>query len=249
MLRKWVVTIAIVAAASVGARADDDARKVLDKAVQALGGAELLKKTKDKSVHQHSKITVSEMNIEGKMETFTTGKKFKHIIDINVNGMDIKQEVCFDEKELWIAVNGKVAITLSKDEQVAAVREAIFADSAVGKAMLGDKSIECSIIGEGKVEDKPATGVRLTSKGHKDVSAWFDKKSGLLVKIESRGVEFQSGQEVAEERIINEYKEVEGYKRPSRISVHRDGKKVAEIEVTETKLLDNLDDSTFAKPG
>jgi outer membrane lipoprotein-sorting protein len=230
------------------ARADDEARKVLDNAVKAHGGADLLKKLKDKSAHQTAKITVAAVNADVKMETFAGDDKFKHVINITVNGMDIKQEVCFDGKEFWIAINGKVFQTLKTEKELEPLKEAIYAEKVIGKAMLGDKSVECSFIGEGKVEDKPAMGVRLASKGHKDVSVWFDKKSGLMTKIENRGVDFMSGTEVAEEKIITDWKEVDGYKRPSKISVIRDGAKVVEIEISEIKLIDKLEDSTFTKP-
>jgi hypothetical protein len=42
--------------------------------------------------------------------------------------------------------------------------------------------------------------------------------------------------------------DVDGQKRPKRAIVHKDGKKVAEVEFSEVKYLDKLDDSIFIKP-
>lgn len=248
MVRNAVLVIAVLALVCPLTRADDEARKVLDKAAKAHGGADKIGKLKDKSVQQSGKLTIAAMNADAKMLTYTDMKRFKHVIELSINGMDLKQEIGYDGKEFWVAINGKVMTTLTKDEELEPIREALYSEQAVGKAMLGDKSIEASLIGEGKANDKPAIGVRLSSKGHKDVSVWFDKETGLMAKIESRGVDFGSGQETAEERIIKGYQTVDGYKRPSKVEVLRDGKTVVEIEITEMKFVDKLDDSTFAKP-
>jgi hypothetical protein len=57
-----------------------------------------------------------------------------------------------------------------------------------------------------------------------------------------------TGQEVTEERIIQEYQEIDGAKVAKKALVNRDGKKFVEAEVLEVKSLDKLDESEFAKP-
>src|SRR5260370_30988043 len=139
-------------------------------------------------------------------------------------------------------------IDLKKEEELAPIKEAIFAEEAAGLALLGSKDIELSIIGESKVDDTPVVGVRVSKKGHKDVSLYFDKTTHLLRKVESRGMDFQTQMEVAQERIMSDYKERNGVKRPTKVIVNNDGKKVADLEILETKIVDKLDDDTFDKP-
>ena len=71
--------------------------------------------------------------------------------------------------------------------------------------LVKDKGYELSLIGESKVEDKPAVGVLVKSKDHNDVSLFFDKETGLLAKLEHRTTDPTSGKEVTEERIIVSY--------------------------------------------
>jgi hypothetical protein len=94
----------------------------------------------------------------------------------------------------------------------------------------------------------PAASGLPPKKGRKDVSLFFDKKTHLLKKIESRGLSFQSRQEVTQERILDEYKEFDGRMRPTKAIMNQDGMKAVEMEFTGIEFVDSLDDSTFKKP-
>ena len=119
---------------------------------------------------------------------------------------------------------------------------------------LGAKSgrLKMAQKGLGAIEknDKPAAGVLIKSKGHKDLSMYFDKETGRLAKVEHRTVEGQTGKEITEERIILEYGKPgkEGMPLPKKVLVKRDGEKFMEAEVLEAKPLEKLDDSEFTKP-
>jgi hypothetical protein len=141
-----------------------------------------------------------------------------------------------------------VVTTLSKKEDLDLIEEAIHAEKVGSLMFLGDKSIELSIIGDDKVGDTPVVGVRVSKKNRRDVSLYFDKKTHLLKKVESRGLAYQSREEVAQERIVEEYKEFDGLMRPSKMTVNQDGKKAVEMEITGYETVDQFDDSTFKKP-
>src|SRR5207253_1605637 len=96
---------------------------------------------------------------------------------------------------------------------------------------LKDKSVELSPLGEVKVNDRPAVGVRIASKGHRDLNLYFDKETGLMAKIERQALDTQTMQMVTEERIIQEYQVVDGMKVAKKVLVNRDGKKFTEAEV------------------
>src|SRR5207248_11447730 len=88
---------------------------------------------------------------------------------------------------------------------------------------LKDKAFTLTTIGEVEVEKRPALGVKVSSKGHRDVDLYFDKESGLLVKTETR-LKDEGGQEVMAETFLRDYKDVEGTKHAMKFAVHRDGK-------------------------
>ncbi len=249
-MRRVVLTLAALTIALGGAaRAEDvDAKKVIEKAIKAHGGAETLAKFKDKSTILKGKMNINVMGgLDATMEMFAGGKKFKQVLRFSVMGMDFTQEVGFDGKEMWIALNGKVIMTIT-GKDLDAIKESIHAEEMAGLALLGDKGLEFSTIGESKLGDQELIGIRVSKKDHKDVSLFFDKKTGLLAKMENRNLDFQTKEEVNEERIVHDYKDIDGLKRPTRVVMNRDGKKFIEMEITEQKFVDRLDDGTFDKP-
>ena len=114
--------------------------------------------------------------------------------------------------------------------------------------LLRDKAYRLHALGEMKVGGRPAVGVRVESRGHKDVNLYFDKKTGLLAKVERRALD-DAGKEVTEESFCSGYKDVGGVKLPMKVVVQHDGKKFLEMEFSEYRFLDKLDDSEFARPG
>src|SRR5206468_1711063 len=122
---------------------------------------------------------------------------------------DFTQTVCFDGKEMWIAVNGKVIMTI-KDKDLDIVKETMQAEEVAGLVLQKEKGLELSLIGDDKVNDKPVVGVRVARKDKKDVSLFFDKETGLLAKVENRGVNFLTKAEVTQARVMSDYKEVGG---------------------------------------
>ena len=231
-------------------RADDDAKKIVEAAVKAHGGAEKLAKDKDKSVIQKGKAKIYTMGLEidSTMEMRAGDKKFRQDIKFSIMGQDVEQVVVFDGKEMWIAVNGKVIQTLSKKEDLDWLKETVYSEEVAGLVLLGAKDIELSIIGDDKVGETPVVGVRVSKKNHKDISLYFDKKTHLLKKIENRTLEFQTRVEMAEEKIMDGYKEIDGQMRPMKVTINRDGKKFIEFEFGSIEFVDKLDDSTFKKP-
>jgi hypothetical protein len=114
--------------------------------------------------------------------------------------------------------------------------------------LLTDSSVQLSLLGESKVEDRAALGVKIASKGHREMNLYFDKESGLLAKVQLRKNDPQTGQEVDEERIIKEYQDFDGQKAAKKVLINHDGKKYLEMEVIEIKYPDDIDDSEFQKP-
>lgn len=115
-------------------------------------------------------------------------------------------------------------------------------------ALIKDKGFDLSLTGEIKVGDKPALGVRVSAKGQKDITLYFDKTTGLLAKLEHRVAEGGTGNEVTEERIVVEYKKNDaGIPLPKKLVIKHDGKDFLVADVAEAKMLEKLDDSYFTK--
>jgi hypothetical protein len=100
---------------------------------------------------------------------------------------------------------------------------------------------------EEKVGDKAAVGVKVTGPDGKDFSIFFDKESGLPVKVVAKVVDFM-GTEFTQETFLSAYKDFDGIKKATKTESKRDGEKFIDAEVTEFKILDKVDPKTFAKP-
>jgi hypothetical protein len=152
--------------------------------------------------------------------------------------------------KVWMKFAGQEASAVDDKDEIAEAKEAAHAGwVATLLPLLKEKDFTFSALGEVKVEDKPAVGVRVAHKGHRDVNLFFDKDKGLLVKTETVVKDLMGGgQEVTQDSILSDFKEVGGAKRAMKIVINRAGKKYVEADITEMEPKEKLDDSVFAKP-
>ena len=101
--------------------------------------------------------------------------------------------------------------------------------------------------GEEKVADKPAVVLKVTGPDGKDFKLYFDKESGLPVKLVAKVLSFQ-GDEYTSETTYADYKDFGGIKKATKLEIKRDGKPFQTWEVTEFKVLDKVEADTFAEP-
>jgi hypothetical protein len=241
------LVLSLLLAGAPAARGQGEAKAILDKALKAHGGLDKINKVK--AVQTKAKGTI---DVQGNMVNFTqestvqTPDKLKETVHISIMGQQLDITTIYNGKEGWVNVRG-MTINL-EGALLDAVKDAIETMTLTRLAFVGGKDYELAPLGETKVNDRPAVGVKVSQKGHKDVNLYFDKETGLLSKIEHRVKDPMGGQEINEERIILEYQDIEGMKAAKKILVHRDGKKYMEAEVTEAKYFDKIDDSEFAKP-
>jgi hypothetical protein len=234
-----------------GARAaDDDVKAILAKAIKAHGGEEALTKYKAAQAKNKGKINipgVGESDFTQEVAYMLPGK-FKETLELSIGGNQIKITTLINGDKTSIDANGKdVEIT---DNIKKALEEARYTMKTARLVSLPkDKDVELSALGEVKVEGKPTVGILVKSKGHNDISLFFNKETGLIAKLEHRTVEGQTGKEITEERIILEYgkKDDNGIATPKKILVKHDGEKFMEAEVVESKFLEKLDESEFKK--
>jgi len=85
---------------------------------------------------------------------------------------------------------------------------------------LKGKDFMLSNLGEVKVGDKPALGIGLSHKDHKDVNLFFDKETGLPAKSEVR-ITDPNGKELTIEYLYSDYKESDGVKNPMKIAISK----------------------------
>jgi hypothetical protein len=232
--------------APASARAADEPKDILAKAIKAHGGEELLTKNKAAQIKAKGKITFGGAEIEFTQEvSYMAPDKVRESMEATVGGMSFSTLTLVNGDKIVLEVNGKEMEV--PDQTKAALKEA-GQILAIGQLVsLKDKKYELSLIGEDKVEGKKVVGIRVSAKDQTDVSVYFDKETGLLAKFEYRGAD-PTGKEVNVERIVTEYgKSKSGLPQPKKMVVKHDGKPFIEAEVVELTALEKLDDSVFKK--
>jgi hypothetical protein len=242
---------AVLLGLGAGARAADEGVKaILTKAIKAHGGEEALTRYKAGQGKGKGKIKlpgVGEVEFTQEISTLLPDK-FKEVVELEVANQKIRVVTILNGDKASIEANGK-------DIEINDDIKKLLKDARYGMkvarlvTLVKDKDYQLAPTGELKVEGKPALGITVSSKGHKDVNLYFDKETGLLAKLEHRSADPMSGKEFTEERIIQEYgkKGKEGMPLPKKVLIKRDGETYLEIEMQEAKVLETLDDSEFKK--
>lgn len=246
-----LLAFALVFALAARGQANDDARAIIDKAIKAHGGEERLAKFKDAAIESKAKGTVNALGnqLDFTLETYVQmPDKLKTVMHLTLNGMNYTTTQVFNGDKFFLNVNGMSLDNLLDDKAKEEVKEQLYSEGLARLAFFKDKSVELAPLGEIKVEGKDAVGIRLSSKGHRDASLYFDKTTGLLVKIENRIVDFTTKQEKMQTKILLDYKVEDGFPRPTRVIVNHDDQKLMEAEITEVKVTEKFDESVFAKP-
>jgi outer membrane lipoprotein-sorting protein len=229
---------------------DADLKAILQKSIEAHGGAKNL--TKFKAVTSKFKGTIELMGasraITGE-SSFQKPDKLKHVMNIDFNGKGLDVITVYDGKKLW-SWNSitKKAIELDDPMLVKSVREELQIEGAGGLPEFIKLPYELNGVGEVKVKDNDAVGVRVSKKGQKDITLFFDKKTHLVVKTEARAYDAEAKQEVTQEKFLSDYRDRNGLKVPNRVEIHKDGKAFMDIEITEAQAFEKLDDAIFTKP-
>jgi len=239
-------TAALVFAAPV--RADDkaDLQKIIDKAIKAHGGADKVGQAKASTAKMKGKVYgMVDDGIEFTAE-LKTQEPDKSRMDISGEFMGAKFEFVHvvNGDKGWKKMMGNTE-DMDKDE-IEEQKEQRYADRVTRLVGLKEKGLEFATLGDKKIGERAAIGISVSSKGHRPISMYFDKETGMLLATERRVKE--NSQELSQETIYRDYKDVDGVKQPHKLTINREGKKYLEAEITEYKRVDKLDDGTFDKP-
>jgi len=252
MGNRWGAALAVclVLMAGRSARADDqaDMKKLLAQAIKAAGGEEKLGKYRAATMKFKGKAYVTGTEIPFTAEwSLQYPNQHKMTVNADVGGMTFTQVTVINKEKGWIKEGGDTR-ALDKDA-LKEKKEQLYVLSVIALVPLKDKSFKLAPVGEVKIGDKDAVGMKVACKGHRDVNLYFDKKSNQLIKTETTVKEMDTDKEVTEETTYSNFKKVDGITYATKLKIKRDGKKYATVdEVTDYKLEEKLDDSEFAKP-
>jgi hypothetical protein len=226
---------------SVRGNKDEDAkmREIVAQAIKAHGGDNLDKmkgsitKTKGKILDLEY-TTETSLQLPDRSRTVAESKLGKFVQILNGD-------------KGWVKL-GDLSRECVKEE-LDEMREQLNAAQISHLFVLSDREYKLSPLGEEKIDDRQAVGVRVEHKGFRDIHLYFDKENNLLLKVETRIKDpLRGGEEVAAETVYSDYKNVDGVMTAHRMTIKYDGKTYIEGEITDVKYSEKLDESVFDKP-
>ena len=113
---------------------------------------------------------------------------------------------------------------------------------------LKDPAYTLAPLGERRVGDRLVFGIALKAPNAPEEKCFFDKETGLLIKVEQMISYPQGDRRELEETFYGGYKAVAGVPVARAITKKRDGKTTQQIEVVEFRVADKLEARLFQKP-
>ena len=239
--------ILLCCAGSLRAEDKSAAAETVDKAIAAAGGQEQLAAAK--AVTWHGKGTLTIQGNDNQFSTHYTAQGLDHFraeFEGQFNNGDIKGVTVIDGDKGWRKFNDNVE-ELDKDAVANEKRNIYLQLLPMLLVPLTDKQFKLEAAPEQKVNDKPAAVVKVAPPDGKEFTLFFDKETGLPVKMVAK-VTGWDGNEFTQETTYADYKDFDGIKKATHIESKRDGEKFIDYKVTDFKPLDKVDAAQFAKP-
>jgi hypothetical protein len=230
------------------AKKDGAVDAILDKAIKALGGMEKLRTAHASSSNIKGTVTIGgeDNKITNEILSQLPGK-YRSQIEGEVMGNKIMLITVMDGDKGWRKFNDDVT-TFDKDA-VATERRNVYLQMVPTLVFpLKLKQIfKVEAAGEEKVDGKTTDVLKVTGPEGKDFKIFFDKETGLPLKTVANVLGFM-GDDAVQETTYADYKDFDGIKRATKLVTKRGGEKYLNLEVTDFKVLKEIDSKKFEEP-
>ena len=226
------------------ARAESD-KEVIEKAIEAHGGAALFKKYPAGQATSKGKMTLLGMEVTMTSEgTYLLPDMYKNVLTLEVANQNVTVTQIYNAGKMKVTANGTTP-PLS-DAQKSEMKEGMHLLTVQNLVpLLDEKKYEIALTDKAdKVKDAEVVGVLVKSKDYKEVKLFFDKKNHLLVKMERKGLD-PAEKEVAQEIFLSDFKKFDGILLASKREILMDGKKFLKSEIVDCKYLEKVDKKEF----
>jgi hypothetical protein len=243
-----ICTAALCCGASL-APAQDPARAVIERAIQAHGGMERLSRNRIDRVRVRGALRVGNNIVPFTCDVLVQlPDQFKSTWQMSADARTLNIVRILNGDKSSITVNGQRQNV--PPELDAEMRETLHLDRAMRLVpLLNDAAYQLTLLGPTKILDREATGIKVTTHSRKELRLYFDKDTGLLIKTEHNWKDPRTPQyEVRQEEFYSDYRDVGGYQRPVKTAIYRDGKRIFQSELLEVKYYDRIDPAEFAIP-
>jgi hypothetical protein len=238
-------TLVLVMVATVQAGDREAALAVVDAAIKAHGGADALKRAQ-------TAVRTADGTFQsfGKDVPFTEElvwqlpQRFRRTLQVGPGTDRVRLVLVVGADKGWQTTGGTVG-ELGSD-RLGELREEAYVLWLATLTPLRQDGVELTPLPESRVDGRPVLGVQAAGKGHADAQLYFDKESGLLVKIEQRAQE--AGQTLHKEFVCGNHKEFDGVKLPTRVEELHGGCRFAVRTGMAYRFPRPADEAAFSRP-
>lgn len=246
----WILACLAVAAASGGSEAKDTAAPayaLVERAIRATGGVERLTRLRGMTWQAKGKFFGGGLSSEFTGDWMQQAPDRVRVeVEAESNGHQLRLVTVFSHDHGWVQLDGDTKEMTR--EETAEAREQAYASHLTRLTPLRSRGVRLESLGEIRMTGRPVAGIKATASGRRDVRLYFDKETGLLSMMQTRVHDEAADREVAQESIYSQYKEVDGLKLPTHVTVRRADRAYLEASLFNYKLAEKLDDRLFEKP-
>jgi hypothetical protein len=232
----------------VGTPLADEATTLLDRAIKAQGGEEKLNKAQGATFQVKGTADIEGMKAELGGDVSTQGANNIHWnAAFTAMGRTENGTIIITSEKIWAKGGNREAEEAPKE--VAFIRD-VFRTIRLCQNLstVPGKDVTLSHLGELKIDKQTAVGLKIATKGRPDIDVFFDKETHLPLRAEVRVTEPGQANEVLYAFFFSDYKDVNGIQCASKMTFKRDDKTTMEVEFSEFKFMEKLDETLFAKP-
>lgn len=243
-MTRWMLVPVAVAFALAPLSAQESAEAVVKKAIEAHGGAETLKKFPAGQATYKGEMSLFGMDLEFTAKlVYQLPDKMRMEIDTEAGGQKLAIVQVVNGDQAVNQVNG-ANVPLGEAEKKELLQAAIIQDITQLTPLLEGEKYKLSA---GQPTEESSV-VIVKAEGLTDTKLHFDKKTGLLTRLERKGLAPSMAEptEVNEVTVMSDFKKFDGVMLPTKITVTHDDKKFMTMTVTDAKLLEKADAGKFA---
>ena len=180
-------------------------RAIIEKAIKARGGLETI--TKPGASYRKVKGEFPDRGYKFIGDGYSESRKNRLKLVHNTIGTDDNEQriMVINGDKGWFVLQGTL-ITLD-ERAMARMKRARFADRVASLTVLmKEKGYKLAHLGESKIKEKTALGIKVSYEGQPDMNLYFDKHSGLLIKTRQQFFDSDENREVVHELYYSEFK-------------------------------------------
>ncbi|MBC8290864.1 MAG: hypothetical protein H8E37_11160 [Planctomycetes bacterium] len=233
----------LIATPTFADEADVRARKIIDRAIKAIGGKKALNKTRVMLMEEAGTYYGMGQGVP------YTGRYYMAMP--NRTRFEIQNAflIIRDGKKGWMSTQG-VTTPLTEAQIKEQLLEAHCQNVASLRPLAkANKKLKLTLAGEEEIEGEACDGINIDAEGQRQTQLYFSRKTGLLKRTSYVvAPEELGGKEVVDSILHLDYKEVDGVQVSMTQKITRDGKKFVEGKMTKVEFPEKADDAEFAKP-